>query len=1024
MPGRRRPAGGSGPDENGGTGGPSRGHRAERRALPDGGQPPGDGDRPSTGGGKHPTDGGQTLDSQFESVVDQLGEAIFLKDREGRYRYVNEAMADLFDSTREAVVGQTDADFFGADEAAEIRADDEAVMESEESRTVERRRTYHGTERVWRTTKHPYRPDGRVEGVVGVSRDVTERARAEAERERNERALRDLQRLASDHERSVDEKLDRALAVGCERLDLPLGFVTHIEDDTQTIVATHGDNEALEPGTSAPLSETYCRRTIESDGALSVEHAGEEGWAGDPAYEQFGLECYFGGTLHVGGERYGTLCFADEVARERPFTDSEETFIELLVEWVSYELDRREREAELERFEAIVRAVDDGVYAVDTDGRFSLVNPAMAELTGYDAEELLGKHLSAVKSDDETEAALSALLSGEASERTVEGPVLRARGRPVVCEDNMTRLDDAEGGVWGVVGVVRDVSEQRAQREMLSELVEASRSFMGARDRAEVMRMVAAAIENVLGFELNVVRQFDREGERLVPAGTTDAVTARLDEPPTYDLGEGGPGRAFIDGEPVEVTDTADLDDDRQRDVVRSALHLPMGVHGTISIGSEEPGAFSDVDRQAIQLLATSGAAAANRAKREQEVRDARERADTLVDRINGLIEDTVEVLVQAGTREELERGVVEQLVATDPYAVAWVAQPDVATDRLEATAWAGDPDLSDALDGHTLDQAADDPVARALREDEIQVSNDLADVPEGSVHAAAASADLGSMVAVPLTYTGTSYGVLTVYAREPDAIADRERVVLSALGRAIANAVNAIESGRILTTSKVIEMEFTVRDADLLFGRLSARTGATLDLAGSVYQSDGSLRLYVTATDTDESTVLEALDGDDAVREATVITDHDDEVLFEAVVAESLIELLADHGAVTQAVTAEDGVVRYTVELPQEAEAREVFELVEGRYEGTDLVGYHEHERAARTRQEFREAVLDRFTDRQETAVRGAHLGGFFQWPREVDGDELADSMDISRPTYHQHLRAAQRKVFEELFDHGSRQV
>jgi len=1023
MPGRRRPAGDGGPGDAGEVTGPSDWHGGEQRALPDGGHLPDDADG-SSRDGAHSTDGGQALDSQFESVVDQLGEAIYLKDREGRYRYVNEAMAELFGSTREAVVGATDADFFDAAEAAEIRADDEAVMDSGESKTVERRRTYGGTGRVWRTTKHPYRPDGRVEGVVGVSRDVTERARAEAERERNERALRDLQRLASDRERSVDEKLDRALAVGCERLDLPLGFITHVEEDTQTLVATHGEHEALEPGMSTPLSQTYCRRTLDADGTLTVEHASEEGWADDPAYEGFGLECYFGGTLHVDGERYGTLCFADTEARERPFSDSEETFIELLVEWVSYELDRREREADLERFEAIVRAVDDGVYAVDAEGRFSFVNPAMTELTGYDVETLLGEHLSTVKSDDETAAALSALLSGEASERTVEGPVRRARGRPVVCEDNMTRLDDADGDVWGVVGVVRDVTEQRAQREMLSELVEASRSFMGARDRAEVMRMVAHAIENVLGFELNVVRRFDREGERLVPAGTTDAVTERLDDPPTYDLGEGGPGRAFVDGEPVEVLDTESVDDDHDRDVVQSALHLPMGVHGTISIGSEEPGAFSDVDRQAIQLLATSGAAAANRAKREQEVRDARERADALVDRINGLIEDTVEVLVQAGTREELERGVVEQLVATDPYAVAWVAQPDVAADRLEATAWDGDPDLSGAIEGYALDRMAEDPVARAVREDEIQVLNDLDGVPEGSVHAAAAAAGLGSMVAVPLTYTGTSYGVLTVYAREPDAIADRERVVLSALGRAVANAVNAIESGRILTTSRVIEMEFTVRDADLLFGRLSARTGATLELAGSVYQSDGSLRLYVTATDTDESAVLEALDGDEAVSEATVITDHDGEVLFEAVLAESLVELLADHGAVTQAVTAEDGVVRYTVELPQEAEAREVFELVEGRYEGTDLVGYHEHERAARTRQEFREAVRDRFTDRQETAVRAAHLGGFFQWPREADGDELADSMDISRPTYHQHLRAAQRKVFEELFDHGSGRV
>ncbi|MEA5388896.1 helix-turn-helix domain-containing protein [Haloarculaceae archaeon H-GB11] len=94
------------------------------------------------------------------------------------------------------------------------------------------------------------------------------------------------------------------------------------------------------------------------------------------------------------------------------------------------------------------------------------------------------------------------------------------------------------------------------------------------------------------------------------------------------------------------------------------------------------------------------------------------------------------------------------------------------------------------------------------------------------------------------------------------------------------------------------------------------------------------------------------------------------------------------------------------------------MFDLVNEGYDNVDLVGYHEHERPVRTRQEFRAAVTDRFTQRQATAIRSAYLGGFFEWPRDVDGTELAESMDVTRPTYHQHLRAAQRKVLEELFE------
>ena len=801
-----------------------------------------------------------------------------------------------------------------------------------------------------------------------------------------------------------------------------MGYMTRIEGDTQTVVAAHGET-GIEPGSRQPLAESYCRRTVETDGLVALEHAGAEGWAGDPAYERHGVECYLGGTLLVDGERYGTLCFGADDPRETQFTEAEETFIELLIEWVSYELERRDREQELSRYETIVRSVDDGVYELDEAGRFTFVNPAMCRITGYDADELVGEHVSVVKDDDATEAAVDALLAGEAAERTVESVVQRKRGPPVPCEDSLTALTGGDSAARGVVGVVRDVTEQKAHREMLSELVTSSRSLMQARDREEVAEMAARAVADVLGFELTTVRLFDRETDRLEPAGTTDAVAERGVETPAYDVDEGGPGRAFVDGEMVVVEDTSAVDDGRPHDIVRSALHIPMGVHGTISIGAETVDAFSDTDRQAVQLLATSAAAAAHRAKREQEVREARQRVDTLVDRINGLIENTVEVLVQAGTREELEAGVVEQLVATDPYAFAWIGQPDLAAERLEAAAWEGDvPELSDAVADLSLDRSAGrdaaDPAALALDDETIHILGDLADAPEGSVHAVAREAGLGSMIAVPLTYKDASYGVLCVYAPEPDAFADREQVVLDALGRAVANAINAIESGRILSTDRVVELEFTVRDDDLLFNRLSAQTEASYELTGSVHESDGSIRLYVAANGTDAETVESVLAGDDGVEAWSVIADHDGDVLFEAVVEDSLVELLADHGAVTRSVAAEGGLVRYTIELPYEAEAREVFELVSDRYRGTDLVGYHEHERPVRTRQEFREAVTDRFTDRQETAIRTAYLGGFFEWPRDVDGDDLAGSMDISRPTYHQHLRAAQRKVFDELFD------
>ncbi len=50
--------------------------------------------------------------------------------------------------------------------------------------------------------------------------------------------------------------------------------------------------------------------------------------------------------------------------------------------------------------------------------------------------------------------------------------------------------------------------------------------------------------------------------------------------------------------------------------------------------------------------------------------------------------------------------------------------------------------------------------------------------------------------------------------------------------------------------------------------------------------------------------------------------------------------------------------------------------------------------------------------TDRQLEVVEFALDRGYYDWPRERAGDELADELDISRPTFLEHLRKAERKL------------
>jgi signal transduction histidine kinase len=165
----------------------------------------------------------------------------------------------------------------------------------------------------------------------------------------DDEALRRMYRITSEYNRSFENKIQELLELGQKYLGVQAGFLAEISDGTQLITEASGDHELLQSGESCPLSKAYCRKTVEQEAALTVQHAAVEGWESDTAYEEFGLESYIGAKVIVEGEVYGTFCFAGDEPREEPFSNEEETFVELMAEWVSYELFQKRATEQIEQ---------------------------------------------------------------------------------------------------------------------------------------------------------------------------------------------------------------------------------------------------------------------------------------------------------------------------------------------------------------------------------------------------------------------------------------------------------------------------------------------------------------------------------------------------------------------------------------------------------------------------------------------------------------------------------------------------
>ncbi len=116
----------------------------------------------------------------LRAVADGLPDAVFVKDRAGRYLLFNQGAADLVGKPVEEVIGRDDSALFSPEDARQVMENDQRVIGTGETRTEEEVLTAAGATRTYLATKAPYRDEcGNINGIVGISRDITERKRAE-----------------------------------------------------------------------------------------------------------------------------------------------------------------------------------------------------------------------------------------------------------------------------------------------------------------------------------------------------------------------------------------------------------------------------------------------------------------------------------------------------------------------------------------------------------------------------------------------------------------------------------------------------------------------------------------------------------------------------------------------------------------------------------------------------------------------------------------------------------------------------
>ncbi|HEX8150499.1 MAG TPA: PAS domain-containing protein [Pyrinomonadaceae bacterium] len=121
----------------------------------------------------------------LHALMDNIPDAIYFKDTESRFTRVNRHAPYRGGNAPEEVVGKTDFDFFVESHARAAYEDEQRVMRTGVPLVdKEECETYTDGSQTWLSTTKVllFDEEGRVTGLVGISRDITERKRAEEAR--------------------------------------------------------------------------------------------------------------------------------------------------------------------------------------------------------------------------------------------------------------------------------------------------------------------------------------------------------------------------------------------------------------------------------------------------------------------------------------------------------------------------------------------------------------------------------------------------------------------------------------------------------------------------------------------------------------------------------------------------------------------------------------------------------------------------------------------------------------------------
>jgi len=375
--------------------------------------------------------------AQISSLIRAIPDIVYFKDAERRNRIINRAFEEVFRLTPSQILGKTDEEVLPPDLAAACRKSDDIIFETGETlRFEEETKGPDGTTIDFETIKAPiFDAAGKVNGLVGISRDITERKNAEASLRESEERFRSL------YENST---------LGLYRTT-PEGLILLANP---TVVRMLGYERADE----------LMSRNLELEGF-------EAGYSRAGFKDKLDREGEIHGLETVWKRRDGTIIHIRESARAIRAEDGSILFYEGTVEDVS----------ERKKFEEALRASEekhrslfenslDGIFQSLPQGRILTANPALVRIFGFRNEiEMCQADILDLYDRPEDRDDLIREIREKGVVRNREVRMRRKDGRPFTAMINARAIVEGRENVLYLEGIVSDITERKRLEDARTE---------------------------------------------------------------------------------------------------------------------------------------------------------------------------------------------------------------------------------------------------------------------------------------------------------------------------------------------------------------------------------------------------------------------------------------------------------------------------------------------------------------------------------------------------------------------------